>query len=225
VPVTPTSSLSLPRNSGLATSVCVSSLTLCSHRPPKPQALTLLRPNRPSVHSTGSPDSRVFYESTTASNCLTFNMSSSMSEATGKQKRRSVKKLEKCQGFDFSTGLSSISRAIRDRDGPIGDLYESLKSLNSIRDISPQKLRREARELFDMLGPHLWPRDTSTAWWLLKPPYVDYPRHLYYDDREDQEQYVLGGLHTSLLSLTTTTDFGFTSRRWSRRSASIMKTT
>lgn len=152
-------------------------------------------------------------------------MSSSIPDNTGKQKRRSVKKLQRCQGFDISNGLSLAPRATREREGPIGDLYESLKSLNEMRDISSQELRGEARQLFDILGPRLWPRDTSRAWWLLKPPHSDYPRHLYYDDREDQEQYVLDGLHAYLLPLMTTTDFGFTSRRWSRRSASIMKTT
>jgi hypothetical protein len=151
-------------------------------------------------------------------------MSGSIADTTNKQKRRSVKKLEKCQGFDFSNGLSLISRAIRDRGPPISDLYESLKSLNEMRDISPHQLRGEARELFDILGPQLWPRDTSRAWWLLKPPHVDYPQHLYYDDGEDQEQYVPSGLRSSLLPLMKTTDFGVTSWRWSKRSASTTKT-
>lgn len=151
-------------------------------------------------------------------------MSSSISEATGKQKKRSVKKLERCQGFDIPNGLSLAPRAVREREGPIGDLYESLKSLNEMRDISPQELRVEARQLFDILGSRLWPRDTSRAWWLLKPSHSDYPRHLYYDNREDQEQYVHDE-YTLLLPLMTTTDFGFISRRWSKRSASITKTT
>jgi hypothetical protein len=140
-------------------------------------------------------------------------MSSSLSDNAGKQKRRSVKKLERCQGFDVSNGLSLIPRAIREREGPIGDLYESLKSLNEMRDISPQEFRGEARQLLDILGPRLWPRDTSRAWWLLKPPHSDYPRNLCYDVRGDREQYVLDRLHASLLPLMKTTDSGFTFRK------------
>lgn len=152
----------------------------------------------PCLFTPTHPKSLQAFESpATASNRLTSNMSSSIADTIGKQKRRSVKKLEKFQGFDFANGLASISRATRDRQGPIGDLYESLKSINVMRDISLHQLRREARELFDLLGPHLWPRDTSTAWWLLKPPNSDYPRYLYYDDREDREQYVLAELDFS----------------------------
>jgi hypothetical protein len=216
-----TASSSLPHVFPGPLGVLSFSLTLSSRTLPNLQPRSH-SPPRLSIPSTGPPDSP---SPTIASNRLASNMSSFISDATSKPKRRSVKKLERCQGFDISNGLSLIPRAIREREGPIGDLYESLKSLNEMRDISSQELRGEARQLFDMLGHRLWPRDTSRAWWLLKPPHSDYPRHLYYDDREDQEQYVVDGLHASPLLLTTTTDSGFTSRRWSRRSALTMKTT
>jgi hypothetical protein len=148
-------------------------------------------------------------------------MSGSISDTTNKPKRRSVKDLEKRQGFDFKNGLASIPRKIQDREGPIGDLYKSLKAL---KGVSLPQLETKARVLFDRLGPHLWPRDTSGAWWLLKPRQSDYyPRRLYYDDKEDREQYVPSGLRSSLLSLMMTTDFGITSLIWSMRSASITK--
>jgi hypothetical protein len=142
-------------------------------------------------------------------------------DTTNKPKRRTVKHLEKCQGFDFKNGLASIPRNLQDKAGPIGDLYKSFKTFKGIS--SPQ-LETKARLLFDRLGPHLWPRDTSRAWWLLKPRQSDcYPRRLYYDDEEDREQYVSSGLRSSLLSLMMNTDFGVTSSIWSMRSALITK--
>jgi hypothetical protein len=171
----------------------------------RPPSHYLLPP--PSIDSTGHPPT----SSVRLTSGVRLTRTSNMSRLTPcKRIRRSVKKLEKQLGFDFSSGLASINRTTRDRPGPIGDLWESLKSLNEIRDISPQKLSNEARELFDLLGPSLWPRDTSQAWWLLKHPHIDYPRQLCYDDREDQEQYVLGGFRSSQSLLITSTGFGAT---------------
>jgi hypothetical protein len=175
----------------------------------RPSSHYLLPP--PSTDSTGHPPT----SSVRLTSGVQLTRTSNMSRSTPckPKSRRSVKKLERQLGFDFSSGLASINRTTRDRPGPIGDLWESLKSLNEIRNISPQKLSNEARELFDLLGPSLWPRDTSQAWWLLKHPHIDYPRQLCYDDREDQEQYALGGLRYSQPLLITSTGFGATGRK------------
>jgi hypothetical protein len=208
LPVTPTSVLLPPSY------VIPGSLPRCAS-PPSLSTPTLHRTHRPwfdlYLVPLSIPGLQTIESPSAERNRLASDMSSSNSDPTGKQKRRSVKKLERCQGFDFPNGLSLISRAIRERAGPIGNFYESLKSLHEMRDISPPELKGEARILFDELGPQLWPQDTSTAWWLLKPPHSDYPRHLYYEDREDREQYVPSKLRTSLLLLMIITDSGVTS--------------
>ena len=120
-------------------------------------------------------------------------MSSSTYDTTNKPKRRSIKRLEKQQGFNFPNGLASLSTEDLKRPGPIAELFESLKALNKIEHINPDEFKEKARCLFDKLGPDLWPANRSAAWtwWLFQPNEIEeYPRNLYYHDEADQQKYV-----------------------------------
>lgn len=162
---------------------------------------------------------------TTARRRYSPDMSTFTPDTVTKPKRRSVKKLEKQQGFAFPNGLSSLNIEIRQRAGPIGDLYESLKSLNKMEVLNASELEQEARDLFHELGPRLWPRDSTQAWWLFQQNNDEYPRNLHYDDEEDRTMYVSRRILSSLPPLTMRADCGVTGLIWSRRSASTMKTT
>jgi hypothetical protein len=107
---------------------------------------------------------------------------------TNRRRKNNVRQLERCQGFNFNTGLSTISSVERERKGPIGNLYDSLKSLVKMSNVSSDGLKTEARVLFDELGPELWPRDASKAWWLKTQQF--YPEHLYYEDDSNRERCV-----------------------------------
>jgi hypothetical protein len=138
------------------------------------------------------------------------SLSTDMSSAN-RRRKNNIRQLEKCQGFNLKPGLSTISSVERDRKGPIGNLYDSLKSLNKMKHVSSNELEAEARVLFDELGPELWPRDASNAWWLTTQQY--YPEHLCYEDLGDRKRYVSGKplLRLLLLTTITITDFGATS--------------
>jgi hypothetical protein len=128
-------------------------------------------------------------------------MSSLLSEmfGTNRKRKNNIRQLELCQGFNLKPGLSTISSVERDREGPIGNLYNSLKSLNKMKGVSPHELETETRILFDELGPELWPRDASRAWWLTTQQH--YPKHLCYEDGGDRARYVFLKSSQLLLSL------------------------
>jgi hypothetical protein len=127
----------------------------------------------------------------TTSGQFSSEMSSSMYDTTSKPKRRSIKRLEKQQGFNFPNGLASLSADDLEREGPIGQLFESLKALVKMEHIDSDEFKEEALCLFRELGPDLWPTDRSGAWWLLEQNEIEeYPRNLYYHDEGDQQKYV-----------------------------------
>jgi hypothetical protein len=102
------------------------------------------------------------------------------------QRSTSVLKLERSLGFNFPNGLSKTSGWKREQLGRIDELYESLKYLSKIKE--PAQRQDEGRDLFDVLGPGLWPRDVREARWLKTQE--DYPHNLYYNDENDREKYV-----------------------------------
>lgn len=122
--------------------------------------------------------------------------------------RTRILKVEALLGFNFKKGLSRERRAKKTPEtnellGRIDALNQRFGTLdwNAIR--GSEDVRHTAENLFDELGPSLWPDideiNGPSPTWLLQPdrpgisgnelPY-SYPRHLFFSRQSDHALYV-----------------------------------
>jgi hypothetical protein len=88
--------------------------------------------------------------------------------------RTSILDIEARLGFNFRRGLSKEQRA--KKTATTSRLLKGLHSLNNKHVLSghneirnSQEIKREAEELFNELGRHLWPFGEPIPTWLLQP--------------------------------------------------------
>ena len=116
-------------------------------------------------------------------------------------------KVEASLGFNFKKGLSRDSQA---KNFPktlellngIDRINQTFESLGWNENRNSEELRRSAEDLFDEVGPFLWPDFDQVKGpfpdWLLRPDQPDpknehlvkfYPRHLFFTSEFDRSTY------------------------------------
>lgn len=110
---------------------------------------------------------------------------------------RGVLAIEKCLGFKSLRGISRSPRSKHPPGASIAELEDGIDyfkmiygGLDMVEVRKSRMLHDEIIQLFESIGPAMWPSQTPTPSWLVDATLNDldghYPRNLRFDNLQDQ---------------------------------------